>query len=244
MRNYGKGRVFYSAFGHFSSSFTLPPVRAMLLKALLWLTGEIEADATPRSGPSAATTALPPDGVRNLAGPNDAFAPGSIVTLAGDRLTSGSSLNAAALPLPVRLAGTHVEVNGLAAPLFSVAPSKLLVQLPANLKAGEPASFIVSSVNRMSNALPLRIEPVVPVIVAAARVAGAVVLYLTGLGSAAPIVRAGGQPAFVFYAGPAPGLAGLTQVNVIAAGGLDANAALELVVEAGGRMSNTYLLEK
>ena len=56
IRNYGKGRVFYSAFGHFPGSFQLPPIRTMLLKALLWLTGEIDADATPRSGPIGAVT--------------------------------------------------------------------------------------------------------------------------------------------------------------------------------------------
>jgi hypothetical protein len=33
MRSYGKGRVFYSAFGHFPESFQLPPMRTMLLKA-------------------------------------------------------------------------------------------------------------------------------------------------------------------------------------------------------------------
>jgi type 1 glutamine amidotransferase len=68
IRNYGKGRVFYSAFGHFPDSFRLPPVRTMLLKALLWLTGEIDADATPRSGPSAPAPVVAKDGVRDLSG--------------------------------------------------------------------------------------------------------------------------------------------------------------------------------
>jgi uncharacterized protein len=56
IRNYGKGRVFYSAFGHFPESFRLPPIRTMLLQALLWLTGEIDVDAAPRSGPPAAAS--------------------------------------------------------------------------------------------------------------------------------------------------------------------------------------------
>jgi type 1 glutamine amidotransferase len=51
MRNYGQGRVFYSAFGHFPDSFRLEPVQSMLLQALLWITGEIDADATPRPRP-------------------------------------------------------------------------------------------------------------------------------------------------------------------------------------------------
>ena len=46
IRKYGSGRVFYSAFGHFDESYRLPVFRTMLLKALLWLTGEIEVDAS------------------------------------------------------------------------------------------------------------------------------------------------------------------------------------------------------
>jgi type 1 glutamine amidotransferase len=48
IRNYGQGRVFYSAFGHFPESFTMPMFRTMLKNALLWLAGDLEADATPR----------------------------------------------------------------------------------------------------------------------------------------------------------------------------------------------------
>src|SRR5215467_12568546 len=58
IRKYGQGRVFYSAFGHFEDSFRLPMFRTMLMQALLWLTGEIEVDATPRSGPGAPPPAL------------------------------------------------------------------------------------------------------------------------------------------------------------------------------------------
>src|ERR1041385_632880 len=53
IRKYGNGRVFYSAFGHFPESFTSPPLRTMLMKGLLWITGEMDADAAPRSGPAA-----------------------------------------------------------------------------------------------------------------------------------------------------------------------------------------------
>lgn len=95
-RSYGQGRVFYNAFGHFPDSFRLAPVRSVLWKALLWLTGELPADATPRSGPSAA----PP------------------------------------------------------APLFSARPDRLLVQLPAGLAPGQPASLVVSSVNLSATAVP------------------------------------------------------------------------------------------
>ena len=164
--------MFYSAFGHFPGSFQLPPIRTMLLKALLWLTGEIDADATPRSGPSAPPPSFTADGVRDLSGASGAFAPGNIVTIAGDRLTSGSHFEPVADPLPLRLAGTHVEVNGIPAPLFSARPDRLLVELPTSLVPGQPASLTVSSVNRTSLPVPLSIVPAAPAILAAVRSAG------------------------------------------------------------------------
>src|SRR5437868_13455410 len=87
IRRYGQGRVFYSAFGHFEDSFRLPMFRTMLMQALLWLTGEIEVDATPRSGPSAPPPAIAPGGVTTPGGSGDAIAAGAIVQIAGDRLT-------------------------------------------------------------------------------------------------------------------------------------------------------------
>lgn len=261
IRNYGKGRVFYSAFGHFPDSFRLSPVRTMLLKALLWLTGEIDADAAPRSGPSAPPPAIAKDGVRDVSGGSGAFAPGSIVIIGGDNLTSGSSFDAGVTPLPIRLAGTHIEVNGTPAPLFSVKRDRLLAELPANLVPGQAASLTVSSVNRVSEMLSLRIETAAPAIIGAARTAGAVALYLTGLGGtdpplregtaapASPLTRTlsqptvfiGGQPALVFFSGLAPGLVGVYQVNALV--GADAAGKLEIVVEAGGRKSNTFVVQ-
>lgn len=257
-RNYGNGRVFYSAFGHFATSFQDPPLRTMLLKALLWLTGEVDSDATPRSGPAAPAPAIA--SVRNLAGGSDAFAPGDLVAISGTRLTSGSNLGAAGLPLPVRLAGSHVEVNGIPAPLFKASPGMLLAQLPAGLAPGQNATLAVASVNRASDVAALRIEPAAPSVVAATRTGSVVVLYLTGLGATdpamkegtaapstpltrtalQPVVRIDGQTADVFFSGLAPGLAGVYQVNAIVPAG--AGGRMEIVVESGGRVSTAFVL--
>jgi uncharacterized protein (TIGR03437 family) len=233
IRSYGQGRVFYSAFGHFEESFQLPPVRTMLANALLWLTGQIEADTTPRPvvPPAVAT-------VHNLAGVADAFAPGDLVAIEGASLTSGSSWTAATLPLPVRLAGTHVEVNGAPAPLFSVAPDRMLVALPSNLAPGQAASLTVSSATVAGASVPLRIEAASPAILAASRQDGALVLYVTGLGAVQPAVLVKGAPVPVFFAGAAPGFVALYQVNVLLPA--DAGASFDVVVEAAGRRSNTF----
>jgi hypothetical protein len=129
--------------------------------------------------------------VQDLSGVSDAFAPGGIVALAGDRLTSGSFWDAVAAPLPLRLAGTHVEVNGVPASLFSAKPDRLLVELPTGLVPGQPASLTVSSVNRTSVPVALSIVPAAPAILAAVRSSGALVVYMTGLGATLPAVAQG-----------------------------------------------------
>ena len=45
---YGKGRVFYSAFGHAASAWDNPDVYRMYFEALKWSLGLVDGDATPR----------------------------------------------------------------------------------------------------------------------------------------------------------------------------------------------------
>jgi type 1 glutamine amidotransferase len=47
-KSYGKGRVFYSALGHASSTWDNPDVYRMYFEALKWSLGLIDGDATPR----------------------------------------------------------------------------------------------------------------------------------------------------------------------------------------------------
>jgi len=47
-RNYGKGRVFYSTFGHTDESWDDPKMQTMWLEAIKWTIGLSQADATPR----------------------------------------------------------------------------------------------------------------------------------------------------------------------------------------------------
>jgi uncharacterized protein (TIGR03437 family) len=258
IRNYGKGRVFYSAFGHFPESFSQEPVRTLLLQGLLWLTGQIDVDVTPRSGPSARPPSIAPNGVQDVSGSTNSFAPGGIIAISGDHLTSGSFFDAASTPLPVRLAGTHVEVNGVSAPLFSVQPDRLLLQLPTDLIPGEPAQLNVSSVNLAAPPMVLPIETAAPVIVGATRTEGVLVVYLTGLGVTdtplqeglpapatnllrtlvRPSVSVGGQPAIVFFSGLTPGLVGLYQINVLLPSNAHPN--FEIIVEAAGHRSQPF----
>jgi uncharacterized protein (TIGR03437 family) len=154
-----------------------------------------------------------------------------------------------------------VEVNGIPAPLFSVKPDRLLVELPAVLVPGQPASLTVSSVNRTSLPVPLSIAPASPAILAAVRSPGALVLYMTGLGATVPEVAEGtvaptsplsrtvaqptvlvsGEAVPVFFSGMAPGLVGVYQVNAILPA--DAPSKFEVVVRTGGRTSVPFVVQ-
>lgn len=50
-RSYGNGRVFYTALGHFDDTWRDRSFQQMLEGALLWLIGDVEADASPRPAP-------------------------------------------------------------------------------------------------------------------------------------------------------------------------------------------------
>ena len=52
-KNYGKGRVFYSALGHAASTWDNREVGQMYLEAIKWAMGLTEGDATPRPMPAA-----------------------------------------------------------------------------------------------------------------------------------------------------------------------------------------------
>jgi type 1 glutamine amidotransferase len=51
IRHYGKGRVFYSTFGHREDSWNRPDVQKMWTEAIRWALRMTEADATPRPRP-------------------------------------------------------------------------------------------------------------------------------------------------------------------------------------------------
>ncbi|MEP6916039.1 MAG: ThuA domain-containing protein [Acidobacteriota bacterium] len=51
-RNYGKGRTFWSTFGHTSETWDDPGVQKMYLEAIKWAMGLTAGDATPRPAPA------------------------------------------------------------------------------------------------------------------------------------------------------------------------------------------------
>ncbi len=258
-RNYGRGRVFYTAFGHFDDTWRDPRIQTMLRNALLWLAGDLPGDATPRS----ALPSVSSGGVVNAASfapaPQNFVAPGSLVSIFGSQLTSGSSLAAATLPLPVKLAGASVLVNGSPIPLLYVSPGQINAQLPFDLPPGEPATLQVSSATSLSRAEPLLVETsasgVFAILATGRRPGDTISIFATGLGAVSPPLPAGmaaplsplsrtlavsiaGQSAFVRFSGLAPLFAGLYQIDAVIPPGI-ASGPAEVVIKMGDRPSNT-----
>ncbi len=258
-RNYGRGRVFYSALGHFDDTWRDARYQSMLLNALLWLAGDLPGDATPRSGTGAPAPVVAAGGVVNAASfapaPDNVLAPGSLISIFGSELTNGSTWSANALPLPAKLAGTTVRVNSVPAPLLFVSPRQINAQLPFEIRPGEAASLVVTTPNRTSGAEPLRVEVAAPgifAVVGSNRRGEPVTIFATGLGAVTPSVATGaaaplnplsrtvvepevtigGVRATVTFSGLAPQFAGLYQVNVEVPASFGAR--VEVTLQAGG----------
>jgi hypothetical protein len=82
-----------------------------------------------------ASSTLSLSAVSNAASFGPAAAPGAQMRVIGLNLAS-SSLKAARFPLPLTLAGVSATVNGIAAPLISVAPDSIVFQVPYETAPG------------------------------------------------------------------------------------------------------------
>jgi len=117
-------------------------------------------------------------------------APDSIASAFGENLATGTEL-AAAIPLPMSLAGTTVRVRDSAgveraAPLFYVSPRQVNFLVPAGTAAGI-ATIIVSSASQLSIVGMVLVEPVAPSVFSANSsgrgVAAAVAIHVAADGS-------------------------------------------------------------
>lgn len=215
-------------------------------------------------------------------------APGGIVSIFGSGFASGSE-SATAVPLPTRLAGVSVNVQGVDMPLFFVSPTQINAQLPLEVTVGSVPVRVTradgSTVTALATVAPSApgvftddstgrdrtfvikpdfsgTYPLTPVPVGTDRVApgGVVILYLTGLGRpisgslatgvgaaglvrvTPPTIRAGGKPLEILYAGYAPGLVGVNQINVRVPQGVSGREPLE-VCTADGCVSTPQWME-
>lgn len=229
VRQYGRGRVFYTALGHFDEIFTDSRLQPMFLRALEWITGLIEVDASPRSATPRVRTVVEAAqfGFPGL------VTPGAIVSLFGEGLTNGSSLGAAA-GAP-RLNGTSVLVDGVKAPVIFASPGQINALAPAAL-AAEPRVIVRAGITN-SETVTLRRAAATPGIFTVLPGDISVFILCGGLGETAPTVTVNGTPAqvtFIRLVSP-----GLHQVTILPATPITGPATIVLTA---GEASATYRL--
>lgn len=233
-REYGRGRVFYNALGHFDDTWRDTRFQRTIEQALLWITGQVDGDAQPRSVVQPSVSA---NGVGNAATmqPPMTISPGSFVSIYGTNLTSGASMGADIRTASYRLAGTRVLLNGRDAQVVYASPQQLNVLAPLDLQAAD-CRCVEVSIN-VPRSAPLGVQAgfaaETPGIFVATTDSRSATLWATGLGTVRqsgnlfetvtkPSVLVNKQPAAVLFSGLAPGWPGLYQVNVELPGGVSA----------------------
>jgi hypothetical protein len=182
----------------------------MLEGALRWLTRQVDAPAAVRRPSAPAVAAI---GNAASISPRGQAAAGSLLSIFGSNLTSGSAL---AGSYSHRLAGTAVRVNGNPLKLLFAGPGQINGLLPSDLRVGSAAVEIDIRGAPAPVTVPLAIATAVPGVFAATPLPGAIVVWATGLGTALPSLEAqiDGVTARILYAGPSPEWPGLDQINV------------------------------
>jgi uncharacterized protein (TIGR03437 family) len=197
---------------------------------------------------SAGSAVVAVTAVMSAAAPISGMAPGSLATLYGVNLGSGTS--------------TRVLVNGRTVPVLYAGATQVNFYVPEDTPVGD-ATVAVEAPGGTSAALPVSVTAVLPAIFpdgnnpafGAILVSGSakttsqqpaprggyVEIYATGLGTggAVPVVYINGLLCKVVYSGPAPGFPGLYQVNVQVPADLPAGPhAWPLLLAIGGARSN------
>lgn len=122
-------------------------------------------------------------------------APGDVLTLSGANLAAQYE-PATAVPLPQELGGTQVVVNGVAAPLLAVSPTRIDLQLP--YVSAQQWTILARRAGLQSSPLEIQAVAAKPVIVGVRWMPNRYVeIYATGLGLTMPL--------------PAPGAGGATE---------------------------------
>lgn len=245
-RRYGAGRVFYSALGHFDSTWRDARFLGMMQEALLWLTGAVDGDAMPRPvrWPSFATRTI---GNSANFEPRGTVSPGSLISIYGADLTPGGTMAAEAGRPAAKLAGTTVKLNGVRAPLLYASPVQVNLYVPLEVR-GPAVSVELAAPEKVT--VPVAGVESTPGIFAVTATREWAILWATGLGvvepsgeyqvtTLRPDVSVGGTGAQVLYSGLAPGWLGLYQVNVAMPPGTAFPAAL--LFRFGGHESSVTL---
>lgn len=236
------------------------------MKVARMLLDFLHSDATARAWYIAPMPASPQPvigAVVNAAGYGAAIAEGTLATLFGADL-AGETAAAAAFPLPRELAGTRVEAGGVPSLLYYVSPTQINFVMPPEggtkirVLRGETAADAAPTIAAHAPGV-FTLDGAAEGPAAAAhpdgtavsqshpaRPGGVLQLFGTGIAFGTPVaetvIGVGGTGATVTYAGPAPWLPGVAQVNFIVPGAAPKGDSVPLVLQLGGAASNAATL--
>ena len=228
---------------------------------------QLIAGALPEYGDEYMMTIPGSAAVVNGASFQAALAPGSMISIFGTGLASGTE-SAPGMPLAT-LQNVVVSFHGIPAPLYYVSPTQINAQIPYGLAPGSATMLVMASGSptvtqavTIAAAAPgiftadssgtgpgaiLRGDDYQVVSQSAPTQTGAFIsIYCTGLGELAnastailPQVSVGNIAAQVTFSGLAPGFAGLYQVNVQIPAGVAPGSAVPVILTSAGVSSNT-----
>jgi uncharacterized protein (TIGR03437 family) len=90
--------------------------------------------------------------------------PGSLVTIFGSKLTTGSAGQAGQQPLPQELSGTQVLLNGTPLPLLYASDGQINAQAPYDLPLNVPTQLVVQRSGALSVPLSVSVAPAQPAV--------------------------------------------------------------------------------
>ena len=190
-------------------------------------------------------------------------APGSIVTIFGTGLATGTAAVADPAQPPTTLGGTTVSIGGKAAALFYVSPTQINAVVAATTATGTQPVVVTSSAGVVNGtaAIDVNSPPGLFSLTGTGTHDGAIIesltgrvgaftvkvgpkttflsLFLTGANlTTAPTVTVGGVSVNVAFAGASPCCAGLEQINITLPDSLAGAGRVPVLVQAGGQASN------
>jgi uncharacterized protein (TIGR03437 family) len=160
----------------------------------------VTVNVTASGSGSVATPAI--TGVANGASFKQSFAPGGTLSVFGSELSPGTQ-SASSVPLPLTSLGVAAMVNGIAAPLYYVAPGQLNVQIPYEVTANGTAVLSVNN-NGQVTTQSFQVAAAAPGIftdssgalvpTATATPGLEIAFYITGAGAVLPAISDGAAP--------------------------------------------------
>ena len=202
------------------ANFQWNPGSAPVNQLLLAVEGQPGASVTLQAG--SAVPAI--DAILNAASLQPGIAPGSLAVIQGTHLS-----------------GSKLQLGSTALTNLSAGDSQILFALPSDVGLG-PATLRVTTPGGISTIAAVNLAPAAPGIFPNGIVQNGnyLEIYSTGLGnSGAPVVVfIGATPVQPSYAGPAPGMAGVNQVNVPIPDSV-ARGPEPVILSAGSVQSNT-----